>query len=146
MLRQKKFVMGPLQRELVRALKSGDFEQAKGKLFRSPFETGNDGVVGHCCLGVAMCVLKANFPRKIRLPVDQDTAYCGMRSSAISMPGGAWQLLGLRDQDGEFSKTVRVKNKNCSSMFDLNDRAGLTLKQIGRFIETHAAIVFVEPK
>lgn len=139
MPKAKKFVMGLLQQEWVRALKSGDFLQARQILFRY---NGPGQPYSNCCLGVALCVLEANgVPLKYSLDANKSLHVRFDGSGAtVNMPTGTWEQLKLNDADGGLRG-----DENHSSLIRMNDTLGWSLEQIGEYIEQHPENVFTGP-
>lgn len=78
--------------EWVKALRSGEYQQARGQLQR----TRQDGTVGYCCLGVA-----GDLCRKAGMDVEweRDTLFVDGVGYRESLPGSlAFEVFGLLGQ------------------------------------------------
>lgn len=127
--------LGPLQKEFVRALRSGDFPQAKGMLFR--VRRGSN-VLGHCCLGVAVCVAAANGVRVREMWQDSRLYVNGTGATLPDVVQAVMMFLG----DGGALKTeMLIGTGQYDSLADAND-SGVKFAVIADFIEAHPEAVF----
>jgi hypothetical protein len=148
---KKKQKLGPLQREWIRALRSGDFKQARGVLFKKLTK----GEYGHCCLGVAVCVAEANG---VKLKFDETTQEGGCKVLSVlhertdelcvsDLPRIVSRKLKIRSSDGTINKPFSIKEsgRTMYSLIHLNDTAKWSLAQIADFLEAHPEQVFTGP-
>lgn len=124
--------LGPLQQEWVGALRSGDFPQCKGQLFK---ERRGSEVMGHCCLGVACMVAEASGVKLPEMPVDEG-----------EMPGVVASKLRFRSRDGEIARDngrqgAYVGGNFYGHLTAMND-AGCRFKTIAKFVEENPGLVF----
>jgi hypothetical protein len=140
MKKRKKQELGPLQREFVRCLRSGEFPQGIGHLFTV---VADGEKCEHCCLGVACCVAHANGVRMIRWSEYQfgDKRILASNGFMTTMPGAVADALSFRNQTGEFDK----KRHGVTSLIGLNDGRRYTFNEIADFIERYPHAVFTEP-
>ncbi len=130
----KGVVLGPLQREWVRCLESGDFPQGRRSLF-----TITEGVYKHCCLGVAVCVAEANG-LKLNWVEEDGELYC--KDDKSNLPAEVRNMLGFYDSLG----TIKGKElKQCSNLEVANDD-GVSFSQIAKFVRKYPEAVFKESK
>ena len=107
------FVLGPMQKEWLNALRSGDYKQGcEGLLYDS-----SDGT--YCCLGVA----KECFSFK-----ENDNAHLV----------DSYKELALRDCGGQLSKPF----DNFTYLTDMNDSGRYSFNDIADFIEENPELVF----
>lgn len=95
-------------RTFVAALRSGEFQQGRNKL-----EKNVDGVVVHCCLGVACRVALANgVEMEITSKPDAFTrdAITSFHGNSSFMPPKVSQWLGLAGSGSDYDKTGWPEN------------------------------------
>lgn len=128
--------LGPNQRQWVKALRSGEFQQAREYLH--VIERDGQPNVGMCCLGVA-CILAAvpqvkeqgGFDGK----TDERLLVINYGSSAASAPKEVVDWLGLRDSLG------RLEGGE-PGLATMNDEHGKTFDEIADFVEANPKAVF----
>ena len=120
----------------IAALRSGEYEQARGSLMRimhRNFETGKIGV-GFCCLGV-LCDLASQ--ESVCRWQDREAVTIDMfgRSNfnGDSLPAPVAEWAGLKESDPEVSTSIGV----VARLSELNDSYRLTFSQIADVIEEH---------
>lgn len=139
------------QRDWIDALRSGEYQQAKGVL--TTLDRGGN-VTGHCCLGVGAerailggCPVKAvdvhPFGKmrtdRMYVPADENEAD---RSDTALLYGPIKAWLGLKTDNGCLPTTNR--DGNTSSLASLNDSdPQFTFAQIADLVEHFAADLFV---
>jgi hypothetical protein len=112
--------LGPLQKEFIRCLRSGEFKQARNRLY----ELDGD-VYANCCLGVACQVAEANG---VELPKTV-LKMCYLPKSVI-------EALGFRSKEGFSSLDV--------SLIAMNDKAMSSFEEIAKRIEGDPEEFFVK--
>lgn len=143
MAKKQKQKLGPLQREWVRALRSGDFKQTQGILVCVPHNANSGDVLPCCCLGVACLVAEANgVPLKFEEMGGCLNVWSGQERCTTSPPSAVVDLLRLTDTAGSFEAGHNLDG--CVSLMGANDH-GKTFKQIADFVEGHPEAVFTEP-
>lgn len=100
----------------VKALRSGDYKQGRGKLRHN----GN-----FCCLGV-LCNLHAQAHPKIAAQQGRANWYMGENTE---LPSEVMYWAGMNDASGYFD------NKTKDSLIDLNDAEGYSFVQIADVID-----------
>lgn len=117
---QDKFELGPLQQKWIIALKSEEYKQGGGLLYRA----SNDS---YCCLGVAnkSCDLKETNPYALMC---------------------TWDKLGLRDASGSFKYSVNFNDGNkFETLIGMNDAVfKKSFKEIADFIERNPELIFTK--
>ena len=121
-------MLGPRQKQLVDALRSGRFIQGTGCL---QSVIGNDSA--YCCLGVACKIAEEN---DIPVVYDSDGRLSG---------GTLLRQIGVKNWFG-----FRADYGGTSESFDtdltyLNDDMGMDFSKIADFIEENASSIFTEP-
>lgn len=116
--------LGPNQKRWINELKSGNYNQCFGRLFRWT----EDLYPSFCCLGVAKVVLNLTEAD----PYDLTNSY---------------RNLGLRDADGTLHCSYISKSGSIfRSLTALNDTSGMSFKEIAEYIEANPKNVFAESK
>lgn len=116
--------LGPLQRAWVEALRSGKYQQCKGRL--------NNGA-GFCCLGVACDLIDSGAWVESEM-TDGAFEYQG---EANVLPWMVEQMYAMKSNVGNYSYHA--------SLTELNDD-GADFKTIADVIEAYAGDLFHEPK
>ena len=119
-------MLGPRQKQLVDALRSGKFMQGTERL-QSFIGDGAE----YCCLGVACKVAEKN---NIRVVYDSDGKLLGENLSEQDSVKNWFSFMGCK---GENLKSFG------NDLTDLNDNARLNFAQIADFIEENAHIIFM---
>lgn len=113
-------MLGQKQTKWVNALWSETFPQAEGALC-----VLDDGLIGHCCLGVAKEIFDLNETNKISL---LDT----------------YQELGLLGNCGDFAESIIINGQTYYSLAEMND-AGKTFREIATIIQNYWFLIFERP-
>lgn len=113
-----------LRQKWLEALRSGEYQQTKHKLF--------DGV-GYCCLGVLCKVAGLE-------PVLKDGEYY-FSGNSEHLSDFLTTEIGLKSARGDFNNFILYNAKAASSLTSLND-AGMSFTKIADFIEANAADLF----
>lgn len=116
------------QKKWVKALRSGEYEQAKGAL-QTP--------LGFCCLGAGVKICEKNGGS---VPHEGEGGIFGF---TLGRHPSVMKWLGLRQSCGEFN---RVVGNNYRALADLNDSGQWTFDQIADFIESEPEGLFVDPQ
>jgi hypothetical protein len=126
----KKQKLTKLQKEWVKALRSGRYKQTTGVLCK--LDSG-----GYCCLGVAARVCGIPKAKIVGIHDLGDRDYLE----------AAKTKLRLRDGSGRLSKAHQVSPYNVyTHLTGLNDNANLSFKEIADLIEKDPENVFLPPK
>lgn len=127
---KKKFELGPIQRDWVRALRSGKYKQCKSTLTKLE----GSKKVGHCCLGV-LCelALKKGVELETTPSEEQDDAL-QYEDEYIFLPAKVRKWAALRENDGDYAYDK-------DSLAGQND-SGTSFKKIADVIEENAALIF----
>lgn len=136
-------LLGPLQRDWISKLRSGDYAQTKVYLHDKD---------GYCCLGVALehvlgmepKFIAENSTYRVRHYHDQ-----GGNVNSI-LPDDAMECLGLYSEEGmiilgHLPEDVQDRIKDDSTLAYLND-AGFSFSEIAGIIEANPKAVFKEPR
>lgn len=119
--------LGPLQKKWLAELRSGKWTQVRSALR----DDGN----GRCCLGVACDVVGCEWDgTRARL------AEGATRGDVL--PYGAWQALGLRDEEG----SGRGRNWDSTPPLYMRNDRGESFAKIADTIEADPAVYFTRPK
>ena len=113
--------LGPMQRDWLKALRSGDFKQCDGTLYELDESTG---IYSNCCLGVACQVAEAHG--KIVPASAVDYAF---------LPISIKNAFGFKDTHGYVGPG--------RSLSGMND-GGRTFKEIADFVEADPERVFTK--
>jgi hypothetical protein len=138
---KKPQVLGPLQKEWVRCLRSKAFKQTRGCLFRL------DGVakgetIPNCCLGVACLVAEANGVTLQFVDVRSQLIVNGKGSV---LPEPVVEKMRFHNHWGFLhSPIVTDDNQTCVELTEANDN-GVTFKEIADFVEANPEAVFAGP-
>ena len=139
----------------VEALRSGAYEQCRGRLRRQYLEDYDNDEreqgEGYCCLGVACDLYQQAHPDVSEWIEDEFAIFSGPHEGAGSttMEGALHEAvaewLGLKDIDGQFHEKQYVPNSKSagSSLIALND-VGATFEQIADMIERKPRGLFKE--
>ena len=113
--KNKKFKLGPKQKQWIKALKSGKYKQCKAELCNG---------VGYCCLGVANTILNLKEDSELCL---EDT----------------FNALGLKSDCGDFDSSYKFPrgNRTYTDLTAMNDN-GVSFKKIAEFVESNPELVF----
>lgn len=140
---KKKQKLGPLQKEWVRALRSGKFKQAIGRLIAIPKGTLQGDELPCCCLGVACMVAHANGTRLHFEEIGHYgiNGYVQIDNEASFLPQVVMRRMKFRSEYGALAKLFAGKKQ----LTEVNDYTGKTFKQIARFVEQNPEAVFTGP-
>ena len=142
--------LGPLQKEWLKALRSGGFEQCEGHLQQRDPQTKRSS---YCCLGVACEVMMGmgmEIPRpdgKLEQKVLAGPAQPVKKALRLHSDGGGFR------KDGKFhTELVPARHKDggyltmsASSLTMLNDSISYNFKDIAAFIENNPELIFEGP-
>lgn len=131
--------LGPLQRELVRALRDPAFTQCRGLMFRWNEELKQ---YDNCCLGVACRVAEANGAR---LRYEEGVQGCLVNSIRGYLPERVRVLLRFREAGGRFFSGPRRFARGVYTSLAMANDCGVTFAEIADFIEANPSEVFEGP-
>lgn len=118
--------LGPHQKEWIAALRSGEYEQGKGALYRSG---------RYCCLGVG-CVV-AQIPSTLGVQ-----GFLWFADNAEYAPEAVIDYLALHSQRGLL---YGLSLRGFPALQIANDR-GVSFSEIADFCEAHPDAVFFKPR
>ena len=121
-------MLGPNQKKWIAALRSGEYEQSKGKLKCR---------TGFCCLGVWLDICGVEWKNSLNF-----SSYKGYE---YSLPDANYKELGLKSDDGLIDPPITYNNDIHKYLTDCNDR-GLTFEEIADLCEQYPESIFEEPK
>ena len=121
-------MLGPRQKQLVDALRSGRFIQGTGFL-----QSVIDDDSSYCCLGVACKVAEEND-----IIVNYDS-YGRLSGGTLLRQIGVKNWFGFRGNTGKALEGID------GDLPYLNDHVGLNFSKIADIIEENADIIFTEP-
>jgi hypothetical protein len=122
---ETKFELGPLQKQWIAALRSGEYQQGIKCLKKDKYveETLNEVCYTYCCLGVANEVLE-------------------LKEFSSEYLFNTYKKLGLYDHCGSIAPFISIYG----SLTEMNDSCEYTFSQIADFIEKNAQHIFTESK
>jgi len=119
-------MLGPRQKQLVDALRSGKFIQGREHL-----ETSIDNVTRYCCLGVSCKIAEESG-----IPLVYDLEGKLLGGTLLAQPN-VKRWFGFMGNSGTISGS--------NSLTNLNDHVGLNFCEIADSIEKHACSIFTGP-
>ncbi len=132
--------LGPLQREWIEALRSGEFKQTTGCLFRTDGLKSGE-VIPNCCLGVACIVAEANG---MELKFSESGGRMYVEGYGSRLPDEVRYALNFHNDLGWLSSPLRIGDEQWTELADAND-SGATFAQIADFAEANPEAVFTGP-
>lgn len=122
------------QKKWLAALRSGEYKQCKGKLWREDSDTGEKS---YCCLGVASELFNPDFLGMQPNMQDKSISSAGFVSFALV------DVLKLNSESGSLRKSIpKSAGSLVSSLVGLNDEAGYSFTEIAEYIENNPEAVF----
>jgi len=122
-------MLGPRQKQLVDALRSGRFIQGTGCL-----QSVIDNDSAYCCLGVACKIAEEND-----IPVVYDSNAKIYGKTLFNQPS-------VKSWYGFMTNSVVISGGiNLTNLTTLNDNVGLNFSEIADVIEKHTDSIFTEP-
>ena len=133
----------------VKALRSGEFDQTQGRLFRPYADSDEERCypAGHCCLGVGSELYRRAHPERCEWDEDGEfrhtdgNGYDTYSSYEGTLAREVRVWLGLRDRDGAFDADFEVDGNTPTTLASAND-AGANFHDIAEFIESEPEGLF----